>query len=150
MPARTIPGRKSPDRYKALVLSGPLALAGVVAVAWSGARLGATPAPGAEAASAHATAHGSHAGELLTPRTISVRVRFSTALRELAGPSALNVTLQERASVGSLLNRLSEQYPVLAMMGPSVMVAVGDEMQFPETILRDGEVVDLVSSMAGG
>lgn len=150
MRARNTPGRTSADRGKALVLSGPLAVAGVVALAWSGARLGAAPAPGAQAATFDAAAHAGHDAGPHTSTTIGVRVRVSAALEEMTGASSVNVTLPEGSTVGTLLNRLSDDYPALAMMGPSVMVAVDEEMQRPDHVLENGDLVDLVSQMAGG
>lgn len=52
--------------------------------------------------------------------------------------------------MGTLLNRLSETYPVLAAMGPSVMVAVSNRMESPDRVLANGDIVNLVSQMAGG
>jgi molybdopterin converting factor small subunit len=144
-------GRGTPPfPHRALVLSGPLAVAGVIAVAWSGSHLGAAPSPGAQAASADAAAHVRHAGDLLTPQTLSVRVRFSAGLQEMVGERAVSVTLPEGGTVGTLLIRLSDRYPALAVMGPSIMVAVDGEIQWPDRVLASGEVVELVSQMAGG
>jgi len=35
-------------------------------------------------------------------------------------------------------------------MGPSILVAVSDEAQPPDTVLANGQLVDLVSQMSGG
>ncbi len=86
----------------------------------------------------------------LTPETIAVRVRVSAALQSAMSEQAFDVTLPRGASVGTLLNRLSDAYPVLAAMGPSVMVAVSGEMAPPDRSLASGEVVDLLAPMAGG
>jgi molybdopterin converting factor small subunit len=139
----------APARAKVLVLAGPVAVASVVGVALSGAHLGATPAPGAQASTFDA-ANAVHDAGALTSTTIGVRVRVSAALQEMTGAPSVNLTLPQGSTVGTLLNRLSDDYPALAMMGPSVMVAVSDEMAWPDHALASGDVVDLVSQMAGG
>lgn len=143
--------RMSPDRRKALLLTGPFAVAGVIAVVWSGSRLGVNPAAGAQTSTvADRTVGTGRPADLLTPETITVRVRLSAALQTMVGQQALSVTLPRDASVGALLNRLSDAYPALAAMGPSIMVVVSDRTEPPDRVLANGEVVDLVSQMAGG
>ena len=144
--------QKTPiDRGKALILSGPLAVAGVLAVVGAGVHLGAAPDARAQSATvAGDDAHVVAAASLLTSPTIAVRVRVSGGLQELLSERALSVELPEHATVNALLNRLSDAYPVLASMGPSVMVAVGEEMQWPDHVLENGDLIDLVSQMAGG
>ena len=142
--------RTSPDRPKALLLTGPLA-AGVIAVVWGGWHLGVHPAAGAPAPTvADRVLEGGTLADPLTPETITVRVLLSAALQTAVHEQAFSVTLPRGASVGTLLNQLADAYPVLAAMGPSVMVAVADRMEPPERMLSNGEVVDLVSPMAGG
>jgi len=150
--------RTSPDRRKALLLASPLAVAGVIAVVWGGSHVGVGPAAGAPLRGESSTAslaadHIGGAGgpaNLLTPETITVRVRLSAALQTMVREQALSVTLPRDASVGTLLNRLSDAYPVLAALGPSVMVAVSDRMEPPDRVLANGEAVDLVAQMNGG
>lgn len=141
----------SPDRHKALLLIGPLAATSVIAVVWSGSHLGVGPAAGAQASLvADHIAGASRPADLVTPESITVRVRLSAVLQTMVREQDVNMTLPRDASVGTLLNRLSDAYPVLAAMGPSVMVAVSDQMEPPDRVLANGEVVDLVSQMAGG
>jgi len=122
-----------------------------MAVVWSGSRLGVNPAAGAQASTVADRIVGTgRPADLLTPETITVRVRLSAALQTMVGQQALGVTLPRDASVGALLNRLSDAYPVLAAMGPSIMVAVSGRMEPPDRVLANGEVVDLVSQVAGG
>jgi molybdopterin converting factor small subunit len=149
--ARDRKRRTSPGRYKALLLTGPLAVTGVIAVVLSGSHLGVDRAAGARASTvADRIVSSGRPADLLTPESITVRVRIPAALQLMMREQILSVTLPRDASVGTLLNRLSEAYPVLAAMGPSVMVAVSDQMEPPDRVLANGEVVDLVSQMAGG
>ena len=86
----------------------------------------------------------------LSPATITVGVRLSAPLQALVHERSVSVTLPRGASVGTLLDRLGDDYPVLAAMGPSIMVAVSGTMTPPDTTLASGEAVDLMSPMAGG
>jgi molybdopterin converting factor small subunit len=149
--ARERKRRASPDRHKALLLTGPVAVASVIAVVWSGSRLGVAPAAGGQASTvADRVVSSGRPADLLTSETITVRVRLPAALQPMMREQVLSMTLPRDASVGTLLNRLSDAYPVLAAMGPSIVVAVSDRMEPPDRVLANGEVVDLVSQMAGG
>jgi molybdopterin converting factor small subunit len=149
--AREHERRTSPDRHKALLLIGPLAVTGVIAVVLSGSHLGVHRAAGAQASlvADHLAGAGPPA-DRLTRETITVRVRLSAALQPMMREQVLSMTLPRDASVGTLLNRLSDAYPVLAAMGPSVVVVVSDRIEPPDRVLANGEIVDLVSQMAGG
>jgi molybdopterin converting factor small subunit len=87
---------------------------------------------------------------MLTRQPIAVHVRLSSALERLVGSGRLTVALPPGSTVNALLNRLGDTYPVLAAMGPSILVAAGDAAQPPSMVLSDGEAVDLISQMAGG
>ena len=142
------------DRGRYLILTGPVAVASAFAFVWGGSYLRPhRPAHANSSVTADASANGGDAaGRLLTPQTIAVRVRLSSALQSLVGnqSATVTVTLPQRGTVGTLLNRLSETYPVLASMGPSILVAVSDEAQPPDTALANGQLVDLISQMSGG
>ncbi len=129
-------------RSKALLLTGPLAIAGVIAGAWGGSVL-----------ASHRTAEGADSGLVagrLSGGGVTIGVRPSTALQAQLGQKSIDVSLPAGADVGALLNRLSTDYPVLAAMGPSIMVAVSGSMAAPDTALVDAETVDLMSPLAGG
>jgi molybdopterin converting factor small subunit len=145
-------GNQRADRSRILILTGPVAVASAIAFVWGGSYLRPhRPAHAESSLTADAGANGgAAAGRLLTPRTIAVRVRLSAALERLVGNRIVTVTLPPGGTVGTLLNRLGEAYPVLASMGPSILVAVSDEAQPPDTVLANGQVVDLISQMSGG
>jgi molybdopterin converting factor small subunit len=131
------------------MLSGPLAAAGMLAGAWGGSHLAAHRAANSSSVVA-AGAVGGAPADGLSPATITVSVQLSAPLQALVHERAIDLAVPPGASVGTLLNRLSEDYPVLAAMGPSIMVAVSGTMAPPDTALAGGELVDLMSAMAGG
>ena len=131
------------------MLTGPLAIIGVIAGAWGGSHLAGHRASGATISTVAGRVAGGAPADSSTAG-VTVRVRLSSPLQVLLHEQAVDVTLPPGASVGTLLNHLSQVYPVLAAMGPSVMVAVSGSMEPPDTMLVAGEVVDLMSPMAGG
>ena len=140
----------SSNRPKALLLTGPLAAAGVIAGGWGGWHLRDHPAAGSPSSTVADGVVGGRPADRLTPETITVRVRLSAALQTEVHQQAFSVTLPQSASVSTLLNRLTDAYPVLAAMGPSIMIAVSGQMEPPDRALATGEVVDLVAPTAGG
>lgn len=136
-------------RHKALLLTGPLAIAGVIAGAWGGSAL----VPHRTARGADSTiiaGRTSAGGRDGNAAAIVVRVRLSSSLQAQLRRDSISVTLPTGASVGVLLNQLGADYPMLAAMGPSVMIAVSGSMAAPETVLVEGEAVELMSPYAGG
>ncbi len=137
------------ERRIGLLLTGPLAIAGVIAGAWGGSAILAHPrVAGADATIVAGRASGVQHDSDMTP--IFVRVRLSSPLRSQLGRNAIDVTLPPGATVGTLLNRLSAADPVLAAMGPSIMIAVSGSMASPDTVIVAGETVELMSPMSGG
>lgn len=137
------------ERRTALLLTGPLAIAGVIAGAWGGSALLAHPQiAGADTTIVGMRESGGRHDADMSP--IVVRVRLSSTLRSQLGRDAIDVTLPPGATVGTLLNRLAADEPVLAAMGPSIMIAVSGSMAAPDTVVVDGETVELMSPLAGG
>lgn len=131
------------------MLTGPLAAAGMLAGAWGGSHLASHRAAASTTMVDMGVMGGAPAGSL-SPATITVDVRLSAPLQALLHERAIDVTLPAGASVGALLNRLSDDFPVLAAMGPSIMVAVSGTMAPPARVLIAGETVDLMFPLAGG
>jgi molybdopterin converting factor small subunit len=137
-----------PDRHTALLLAGPLAIAGAIGGAWGGSTLLAHPTVrGADATTMAAHLDGGQRGDM-TP--IVVRVRVSGPLQSQLGRDSITVTLPGGGTVGTLLNQLGAEDPVIAAMGPSVMIAVSGSMATPDAVIVAGETVELMSPMAGG
>jgi len=138
-----------PGRQRALLLTGPLAIAGVIAGAWGGSTLMAHPATaGADSSMAARPASSGQRDGATAP--IVVQVRLSSPLRAQLRRESISVTLPAGATVGTLLNRLGAEDPVLAAMGPSIMIAVSGSMASPDAVLVAGEPVELMSPLAGG
>jgi molybdopterin/thiamine biosynthesis adenylyltransferase/molybdopterin converting factor small subunit len=82
---------------------------------------------------------------------VKVVVRYLAQVKAATGQSTEEVDLAEGAIVADLLARLVEQHgPALERLAASALVFVGDEQAGPETTLREGESVTLLSPIAGG
>ncbi len=142
---------RNPDRAKALVLTGPVAVASVLAVAAGGAHLGASP----DATRTGAGISGVAALAACDPGppttgTVGVRVRPSSALEQMTGMSSVNLTVAEGTTIAALLDHLRERCPGFAPMRWQVIAVIDDAMQSGGRVLVNGDRVDLISGMAGG
>jgi len=81
---------------------------------------------------------------------MNVRVRLFAGLRGLVGDRDLAVTVPPNATVETLRDRLADEYPVLAPLMPTLVVAVAEEVQPLDRVLADGESVDLIPAISGG
>ncbi|TAK72036.1 MAG: hypothetical protein EPO22_00885, partial [Dehalococcoidia bacterium] len=100
------------ERHTALLLAGPLAIAGAIGGAWGGSTLLAhPPVAGADAIVAGAVSSVQRDG---SSAPIVVRVRLSSPLQSQLGRDSITVTLPRGATVGTLLNQLGADDPVLA------------------------------------
>lgn len=91
---------------------------------------------------------------------MNVAVRYMAQLRQAAGAAAERVELDRPCTAAELLKRLAERHGrpfrdlVLDAAGdphPAVLLFVGDEQVRAETTaLRDGDVLTVLTPMAGG
>ena len=91
---------------------------------------------------------------------MNVAVRDMARLRQAAGAASEQVELDRPCTVAELLQRLAASHGapfrdlVLDAAGgahPALLLFVGDEQISPETTaLRDGEVLTVLTPMAGG
>lgn len=81
---------------------------------------------------------------------MNVRVRLFAGLRGLVGDRDIAVALPAGATVATLRDRLGDEYPVLASLMPTLVVAVSEEVQPLDRVLTDGELVDLIPPISGG
>ena len=89
-----------------------------------------------------------------------VVVRYMAQLRQAAGAAVEQVELDQPCTVQELLARLAAHHGPLfrdlllnasGSPHPAVLVFVGDEQTGPESrTLRDGDVVTMLTPMAGG
>ncbi len=81
---------------------------------------------------------------------MTVRVRMFAGLRHLVDDQELEVPLPAGATVGVLKDALVERYPVLDGFLSTLVFAIDEEVQPPERVLRDGELVEVIPPIAGG
>ena len=77
-------------------------------------------------------------------------VLYFHTLRDVAGCSTESVELPEGARVSDLLDALGAQYPRLAELRPSLLVAQDLEYVSASATLRDGEEIALMPPVSGG
>lgn len=81
---------------------------------------------------------------------MTVKVRLFAGLRGLVGDRDIALTVADGSTVAALRDRLADEYPVLAPLMPTLVVAVSDEVQPLDRVLADGELVDLIPPISGG
>ncbi|MBI2909687.1 MAG: molybdenum cofactor biosynthesis protein MoaE [Chloroflexi bacterium] len=70
--------------------------------------------------------------------------------RELAGKERLELDVEGASSVASLLGKIKGQFPKLAALSDSLMVAVNAEYVTLDYILKEGDEVALIPPVSGG
>ena len=86
----------------------------------------------------------------LEPRTLQVRVLFFGMLKDLIGKEGDALTLNEGATVNSVIDRYQQGIPKLAQLLPSLAISVNQEYASVSTILHDGDEVGLLPPVSGG
>jgi len=81
---------------------------------------------------------------------ISVRVRFFAAPREALGFGEAEVDVSSGTTAGELIDRLTEEYPVLRPYARFIHVAVNRAYVGMQTRLQDGDEVALLPPVGGG
>jgi molybdopterin converting factor small subunit len=91
---------------------------------------------------------------------VRVVVRYMAQLRQAAGAAVEQVELERPCSIAELILRLADRHQApfreLVLDGrggirPAVLLFVGDEQVGPgRSALRDGDVVTVLTPMAGG
>jgi molybdopterin synthase sulfur carrier subunit len=81
---------------------------------------------------------------------MTVHVRFFSGIVPLVGEKAVDLTLPDGTTVAGLKDRLVDRFPQLEGFMSTYVIAVAEEMQSPEHVVRDGDVVDLIPPIAGG
>ena len=79
-----------------------------------------------------------------------VHADFYSYLKDLAGCSGADFDLPAGSTVGELLVVLYQQFPQLAPMAKSTLVAVGVEYRLKDHRLADGDQVSLFPPVQGG
>lgn len=81
---------------------------------------------------------------------MKLTIHFYSYFKELAGCSDLGHTAPEGQTLGELLDELGRQFPRLAPMRKSMLVAVGVNYQTRDYRLKDGDEVSLFPPVQGG
>jgi molybdopterin converting factor small subunit len=84
------------------------------------------------------------------PPMMQIYVQFYSYFRELTGCADTAATLASGATLGELHDRLIMQFPKLAAMKKSTLIAVGVDYQPRDYVLKDGDEVSLFPPVQGG
>jgi len=88
--------------------------------------------------------------EAMNNEQIRVRVRFFAAPREALGMGEIEIELPAGATVGELIDLLTEEYPVLRSYTRFISVAVNRAYVGMQTKLHDGDEVACLPPVGGG
>lgn len=81
---------------------------------------------------------------------MEIRLRYFAAVREALGRGEESRTVDEGATVGSLMDELAAAQPLVAAARRSLMVMVNQEYARDDRPLRDGDEVALIPPVSGG
>ena len=81
---------------------------------------------------------------------IRVKVRFFAGPREVLGTGEMEMTLPAGSTVGEMVQRLQEEYPVLRAYTRFLNVAVNRTYVGMKTELHDGDEVACLPPVGGG
>ena len=79
-----------------------------------------------------------------------VRVHFYSYFKDLTGCAQSDETAAEASTLAAFLKKLFQQFPKLAAMEKSMLVAVGVDYQPRDYVLKDGDEVSLFPPVQGG
>jgi molybdopterin converting factor small subunit len=81
---------------------------------------------------------------------MQVTVHFYSYFKDLAGCPEVSVTVTEGETIGGLLAGVMAQFPKLAAMQKSMLIAVGVDYQTRDYQLKPGDEVSLFPPVQGG
>lgn len=79
-----------------------------------------------------------------------VTVCFHSYFKDLAGCAQITQTLPDGSTLDALHRQLMTQFPKLAAMRKSTLIAVGMDYQPRDYVLQDGDEVSLFPPVQGG
>ncbi|MCL5959797.1 MAG: molybdopterin converting factor subunit 1 [Chloroflexi bacterium] len=79
-----------------------------------------------------------------------VRVRLFASQREVVGQRELELDMPGGSTASDVLSRLTSEYPRLAGVASSTMLAVNREYVDQKTKLKEGDEVALLPPVSGG
>jgi molybdopterin converting factor small subunit len=81
---------------------------------------------------------------------MKVRVQFFSRLRDLAGPSAMELEIPERATAADLLEILYAKTPPLGDWDNSILVAAGVEFVGRDYVVKPDDEISVMPPVQGG
>ena len=81
---------------------------------------------------------------------MTVSVHFYSYFKELADCAEAKIDLADGGTIGDLLVKLLAQFPKLAPMQKSMLIAVGVDYAPREQVLKTGDEVSLFPPVQGG
>jgi MoaD family protein len=81
---------------------------------------------------------------------LKVRAEFYSRLREIVGASSLEVTLNDGATPGKLVEEVCREYPRLCDFKNSMLFGIGVEFVEHNHRLKDGDVIAIMPPVQGG
>ena len=79
---------------------------------------------------------------------MTINIQYFGQLAEITGQSSQRITMENATSLGDCLEELKQRYP--AMQSVAISTARNNETAESETILSDGDQIDLFPPFAGG
>lgn len=87
---------------------------------------------------------------LRSENALPVRMLLFSVLREHVGAGHLEMNLRPDAAAADLLDAFFLQFPQVQALRPTVRIAINSEYASPETRLRPGDEVALITPVSGG
>jgi molybdopterin synthase catalytic subunit len=81
---------------------------------------------------------------------VTIRVRVFASVREILGRPEISLEVPEGATAGSVLDRLSADYPRLQRLAPVLRLAVNREYAESGRVLAAGDEIALLPPVSGG
>lgn len=81
---------------------------------------------------------------------MNIKIDFFGGLRHAVGASEIEIQLSEAATVERLLEVLREQYPEVGRLSKLTVVSLNHTLASGPEMLKDGDVVSMISALAGG
>ena len=81
---------------------------------------------------------------------MTIKVNFFSYLREQTGCAQTETILPANTTLGTLHDQLMNQFPNLAPMKKSTLLAVGVDYQQRDYVLQPGDEVSLFPPVSGG
>lgn len=81
---------------------------------------------------------------------MDVTVRYFAMVREVMGRGVEVRSVQDEATVGSLVDQLVDEQPLLAPMRGSTMIMVNESYASPDRVLAAGDEIALIPPVSGG